>query len=71
MPDISMCPGEMCTQRDKCYRYKAKPSQFRQSFFMKAPWTIYEGRQVCTYLWPMEEEKNNEQASTGLRSDSL
>ena len=28
-----------CPQRDTCYRFTAKPSEFRQSYFMHAPFT--------------------------------
>lgn len=31
MPDITMCPGDGCKIKKKCYRFMAKPSE-RQSF---------------------------------------
>lgn len=37
MPDISMCSGEGCVQRDRCYRATAIPEPRRQSFFAKPP----------------------------------
>jgi len=32
MPDISMCSNVTCILKEKCYRYRAVPSQFRQSY---------------------------------------
>lgn len=37
MPDISMCQGFNCNIKDNCYRFKAKPSEFRQSWFCESP----------------------------------
>jgi len=46
MPDITMCPGTDCPQKEKCYRFTAKPSDY-QSWFMKPP--IEDGK--CDYYW--------------------
>jgi hypothetical protein len=46
-PDITMCPGTNCPQREKCYRFTAKPSEYMQSYFMKAP--IKDGK--CDMYW--------------------
>jgi hypothetical protein len=32
MPDISMCSNNKCYLKDKCYRYTAKPHEYRQSY---------------------------------------
>lgn len=32
MPDISMCQNEECTRKTECYRYMAKPSEYRQAY---------------------------------------
>jgi hypothetical protein len=32
MPDISMCLTDKCTQRNECFRYRAKPSEYRQAY---------------------------------------
>ena len=32
MPDISMCSNKTCPLKKDCYRYTAKPSEFRQSY---------------------------------------
>jgi len=37
MPDFSMCKGDGCTQRNQCYRFRAKPNKSWQSFFMNVP----------------------------------
>lgn len=54
MPDISMCNGNDCPLKEDCYRYKAKPSKFRQSYFFTPP---YKGTD-CEYFWPTNEDKN-------------
>lgn len=50
MPDITMCRGNGCELKDNCYRYKATPNDFRQSWFFKPPFT----GSSCDYFW-----KNN------------
>ena len=35
-PDITMCPGTNCPQKEKCYRFTAKPSDY-QSYFIEPP----------------------------------
>lgn len=37
MPDITMCEGQGCPQRERCWRYTAKPSEFRQAYFVDPP----------------------------------
>jgi hypothetical protein len=37
MPDISMCSGAECPIKDTCYRFKATPSEWRQSYFTNPP----------------------------------
>lgn len=32
MPDISMCANRECPLRETCYRYVAKPNEYRQSY---------------------------------------
>ena len=46
-PDITMCVGTNCPYKEKCYRYTSKPSEYRQSWFMKAP--IKDGK--CDMFW--------------------
>ena len=46
-PDITLCPGTDCPHKEKCYRYTAKPSEYRQAYFMEAP--IKDGK--CEMYW--------------------
>ena len=32
MPDISMCRNETCDKKMSCYRYRAIPNPYRQSY---------------------------------------
>ena len=48
MPDISMCQGTNCNLKDNCYRFKAEPSKFRQSWFCKSPNL---DPYYCDYYW--------------------
>ena len=53
MPDITMCNGNYCELAQTCYRYKATPSEYRQSYFTKTPnTTSYD----CDYYWKIETE---------------
>jgi hypothetical protein len=46
MPDITMCKGTDCPQKESCYRYTAKPSDW-QSYFSVPP--IKDGK--CDMYW--------------------
>lgn len=46
MPDITMCKGGECKQKETCYRFTAIPSEFRQSYFVSPPWMPLKG---CEY----------------------
>lgn len=37
MPDISMCQGLSCRLKQECYRFRAIPSQYAQTYFMTPP----------------------------------
>lgn len=37
MPDITMCSGGTCPQKNTCFRYLAKPHPHRQSYFTTPP----------------------------------
>lgn len=65
MPDYCMCRGGGCNLRNECFRFRAKPSKGRQSYFLDVPNTGDE----CEYFmtiggWPdrmlMELEPDNE-----------
>jgi hypothetical protein len=47
MPDITMCPGTNCPQKENCYRFTATPSEYYQSWFTKSP--IKDGK--CDMYW--------------------
>ncbi len=32
MPDISMCKNNACPSRNDCYRFSAKPNEYRQAY---------------------------------------
>jgi len=51
MPDIAMCHGEGCLQRDRCYRYTAKPDIY-QSYFNGSP---IEEDGTCYYFFNKDE----------------
>jgi hypothetical protein len=37
MPDITMCGDAKCPLKEDCYRFKAKPSEYMQSWFTESP----------------------------------
>lgn len=49
--DITMCEGKTCPLKDHCYRYTAKPNEFRQSYFVEEPYKIKNNKFKCDYLW--------------------
>lgn len=53
MPDITMCSGEGCPAKDLCYRYTAKPNQYRQSYFIDPPYKDDE----CDHFWGENREQ--------------
>lgn len=50
MADITMCEGKGCGSKNTCYRHKAEPNIFTQSYFMESP--IKDS--VCEYYWKFE-----------------
>lgn len=61
MPDISMCTGIGCKDKDECYRHTAKHTPEWQTFFTEPPGTD----KNCGYFWKDDTPKLNE---TRLRS---
>jgi hypothetical protein len=60
MPDITMCKGEGCIQREGCYRFTAKPSEYRQSYFIDVPFTLTrKGMQRCTEIMPLWKKEHD------------
>lgn len=35
--DISKCEGTNCPLKETCYRFRAIPNEYRQSYFMEPP----------------------------------
>lgn len=70
MPDISMCDGGSCPLRKRCYRFTAKPSEFRQSYFCNPPFRAMkalehkEDHEVCEEFWDNKERKTGVTIST-------
>lgn len=38
MADISMCEGNGCPLKEKCYRFTAIPNEYRQAYFVEPPY---------------------------------
>lgn len=56
MPDVTMCAGTNCLEKEKCHRFTATPDTY-QSYFMDTPWNPK--TKACEYFWntePTEEE---------------
>jgi hypothetical protein len=51
MPDITMCGGEGCPLRFRCYRFRAE-THGRQSYFGRAPYSAERG--ACDQFWALE-----------------
>jgi len=56
MADITMCKGNYCQLSNSCYRYKAEPSEYQQSYFVKEPNIANQ----CDYYWEVCEYCNQE-----------
>lgn len=56
MPDITMCLDTECPQKERCYRFTAKPTPYRQSYFMFSPKSM----DVCQYFTPNDKEGKND-----------
>lgn len=49
MPDITMCDGQGCPQKNSCYRYRAEPTPYWQAYFRGNPYKM----DGCDYFWPL------------------
>jgi hypothetical protein len=56
MPDVTMCYGEGCAQKESCYRYLATPDKYWQSYFTTPP---VDENGNCDYYWK-HDDKNND-----------
>jgi hypothetical protein len=59
MADITMCSGEGCPAKGRCYRHTAKVSDLRQSWFAVPPWNPE--TYSCEHFW-----QNGEQNGAGV-----
>jgi hypothetical protein len=48
MQDITKCKGDTCPQKETCYRFTSKPDTYRQSYFVKPPFTK---KKKCEHYW--------------------
>ena len=69
MPDITMCEGEDCPIKHKCYRFRAKSSEW-QSYFVRPPYSM----DGCKYFWRIEseeyEDRSRHRNNYGSQEDS-
>lgn len=49
-----MCEGGSCPKRESCYRYTARPSEYRQAYFTDPPYDPI--TQKCEYYWPVVQK---------------
>ena len=56
MPDICMCKGNKCPLKEKCYRHTARATEYRQAYFVEAPYDHEAGE--CKHYWEREDKKN-------------
>lgn len=52
--DITKCSGSNCPLKDTCFRYTAKASDFRQSYFTELPYDFE--KQECSVYWGIKSE---------------
>lgn len=53
MSDITKCEGTGCPAKELCYRYTAKPNEYRQSYFVEVPYKDDE----CDLYWGENQEQ--------------
>ena len=56
MPDITMCPGKDCPLKERCYRFRATPTPWRQSYFVAPPFKETTDGPQCKYFWSFEAD---------------
>lgn len=71
MPDITMCNGGKCPLKEKCYRYLATPSKYRQSYFVTPPFETNNEETVCSYFSEIKnKQKMKEEILNLLRREA-
>ena len=66
MADITMCSGEKCQLKENCYRYTAKPNEFRQAYFMEPPVL----GETCEYFWRTDEPEKKSNNKLTKKDDN-
>ena len=57
MPDITMCDGDDCPMKHKCWRYEAPPTPESQSY-VEPPFKVDDdGIATCELYWPMKDRR--------------
>jgi len=54
MPDITMCHGDDCPLKNKCYRYTAYADPYGQSIFTE----IHYKDGKCNHFWDNKGKRN-------------
>lgn len=60
MPDIEMCTNHECPLKETRYRYKAKPSEYAQSYALYMPTRVFLDQEelapVCQHHLPIHNQ---------------
>ena len=69
MADITMCSGKDCTMQSTCYRFKAEPCEYAQSYFMKPPHdgVDEDGHSNCEHYWMVDKIKDRAKLYMSLK----
>ena len=54
MPDVTMCCNNDCPFRNRCYRYRAIPAEFWQSYAEFKPFLHDSGLWDCLHFWEID-----------------
>lgn len=57
MADISKCSGEGCNQKEKCYRFTAKPNEYYQSWMSSPAPDPLPKKWKCPEFWDNEHNR--------------
>lgn len=60
MADITMCHGTGCPWKNRCYRFMAKPNEFRQSYYTEVPGKMIDEVFYCESFWAVKEDLNKD-----------
>lgn len=64
MADITMCPGQNCDVRHKCYRYTAPFSKVWQSVFAEAP-----KERPCPHFWDNQGRRMRNERPAWIKAE--